>query len=297
MKKLSLMAIVLLTLMACKSDPNTSNYDWLGMVGKTSPQVDSRFAESMQYNEAHPIADICVPAEDYRVYVMTDTHVDSTTYNLDSIVRAANMDEECRLVLHLGDVVNAQNHYGRFDQAVRRCTKPLFIADGNHDLYFNQWTEFRKYYGTATYAFTVVTPAGQRDRYICLDTGSGTLGKDQRKWFGEQLAQAKKDQYRHITVFTHTHIFKQDKSQGHTDNYALEETYELLNMMSQNGVSLVLMGHDHSREISDYGEVRYIVVDSAQDPQAKPFYMILSVGETLHQDFIPLPEKEGGYVD
>lgn len=283
-KKIILLCVAAL-LCACNSDPDTSNYDWGGMIGLTSPEVDVRFAHSMAYNDTAASRDVMAPAEDYRVYVMTDTHVDSTTYNLDSIVRAANSDGACPVVLHLGDLVNAQNHYARFDASASRCTKPLYKTVGNHDLYFNQWAQFRQFYGTSTYTFVVTTPGGQRDLYICLDSGSGVVGTKQLRWLRHVLAEAGGEDYRHILLYTHTHVFKHDNSQRSSTNYSLEETYELLGLMQQYGVDMVLMGHNHWRDVTDYGGVRYVMVDAAKDTQDKPAYMVLHVGERLEHEF------------
>lgn len=296
MKKQKIVLLCMVALLcACNSDPDTTNYDWQGMVGLTSPDVDVRFAHSMAYNDTAASRDIMVPGEDYRVYVMADTHVDTTTYNLDRIIRDANQDDACRLVLHLGDLINSQNHYPRYDASAKKCTKPLYAAVGNHDLYFNQWAQFRQFYGTSAYTFTVTTPSGVQDLYICMDSGSGTVGAKQMKWLRRVLKEAKEEHCRHIFLYTHTHIFKQDNSQRGCTNYALEETYELLGLMQQYGVEMVLMGHDHWREITNYGGVCYIIVDTAKDPEEKAAYMVLHVGEQLGYEFRQLPQKLGGY--
>lgn len=295
MKK-SLFLLPLLMLVGCKSDPLVSNYDVVGIFNGLSPKVDARFAESMAYNEEHGMPGSLVGVEDdYVLYVMTDTHVDSTTRNVRTICRAAEMDDRCPMVIHLGDMVNAQYHYPDYYGAVcDELTKPIVQTAGNHDICFGQWPEYKKYFGTSTYTFTITTKSGAKDWFICLDSSSGSLGTKQMKWLREQLKAAADADYRHRVLYTHTHIFKQDASQGHTTNYCLEETYELLGLMQQYGIELVMMGHDHSREITSYGGVRYIIVDSAQDPQQNPYYMILKMGETITYDFCALPGTVGG---
>ena len=126
------------------------------------------------------------------------------------------------------------------------------------------------------------------DLYICLDTAEGTLGTDQLKWLKALLAEKKNAGYRHIIVFTHTHLFKQDSSQGHTSNLSMEETYELTYLLSDAGVELYLCGHDHSREVTSYGGVKYITVDSSTDAEPEPYYMVMEVGKQITYDFISL---------
>lgn len=296
MKKSIIFCLIALSMMACSTDNEYANLDMAGMFQNQSPDTDTRFSASIAYNNTSGmVRDIVAPAEDYKLYILTDSHVDSTTYNLCKVCRAADADADCPLVIHLGDLINGQKHYARFDSAVcaSLLTKPMYKTAGNHDLYYGQWTEFKKYYGTSTYSFVITTPSGKKDKYICLDSGSGTLGTKQLQWLRDELKETK-NSYRHIVVYTHTHVFKQDGSQGHTSNYSLEETYELLGLMTRYGVDLVLMGHDHSREITLYGGVRYIIVDSVQDPQNKPFYMIASVGDKIAYEFVALPMTTGG---
>lgn len=290
LKRYSILFAFAAVLAACSH----GNYDWAGMLKGQSPETDERFVVSDAYNREHGFARIPVD-EDYRVYVCTDSHVDTSCYNLTQFVRAYKSDAACPFALHLGDLINAEGHYGFFDSAIHivpegyvRGKDTLFLTPGNHDLYFGQWKQFVHYYHTGTYYFETVSKQTNKvlDLFICLDSGSGTLQRKELAWLKEVLAMSKTKNYRHIIVYTHTHIFKQDASQGHTSNYAIEETYELVDLMSRYGVELVMMGHDHSREVSSYGGCTYIIVDAVQDVQRDPYYMILSIGKNVHYDFV-----------
>lgn len=270
------------------------NLDMAGMFSGSSPRSDSRFATSNAHNELHGFSTRLVD-DDYRVYVGTDSHVDTSCYNLEQFVRAYKSDAACPFAIHLGDLVNADGHYPLFDSAIHivpegyvRGKDTLFVTVGNHDIYYAQWNAFIAYYHTATYYFeTKSKTTGQLlDLYICLDSSDGTIGRKQMAWLKDVLAKAQDKKYRHIIVYTHTHVFKQDASQGHTSNYSIEETYELLGLMSQYGVELVMMGHDHSREVTMYGGCTYIIVDSMQDIQREPYYMVLSIDEKIRYDFV-----------
>lgn len=270
------------------------NLDMAGMFSGSSPRSDSRFETSNAYNEHHGFPVVMVD-DTYRVYVCTDTHVDTSIYNLGVWMRAYKSDSQCPFAIHLGDLVNADGHYPLFDSAMHIVPEgyvsgkdTLFVTVGNHDIYYGQWTQFVEYFRTASYLFeTKSKTTGQLlDLYICLDSSDGTIGRKQMAWLKDVLTKAQDKKYRHIIVYTHTHVFKQDASQGHTSNYSIEETYELLGLMSQYGVELVMMGHDHSREVTSYGGCTYIIVDSMQDIQRDPYYMVLSIGEKIRYDFV-----------
>lgn len=289
MKKNTILLAVGLLLLGCNP-----NYDMPGMFNGTSPEVATRFAESTEYNARAGEIHLSVPA-DYRIYVCTDSHIDSTHYNLEQFVLTYKSDSLCPFAIHLGDLINAQGNYPHAYQTLQ--TEPaaahhdtLFITPGNHDIYFNQWTEYRNYFKTSAYWFDTRNEANGQllDLFICLDSAEGTLGTEQMKWLRNLLETKQKEGYRHIIVFTHTHPFKQDNSQGHTSNYAMEETYELTYTLSKYGVDMYWCGHDHHREITHFGNTEYIIVDTCRDPEEKAFYMLVDMGKQIHYQFVPL---------
>ncbi len=288
--QLSIINLLLLTVTACNP-----NYDMPGMFNGSSVRADKRFEESMQYNDQAGYAHLTVP-EDYRIYVCTDTHVDSTVYNWQTFVKAYKSDPQCPFAIHLGDLVNADNNHEFFFKAAQIAPEgyvagkdTVFYTVGNHDLYFNQWESYKRFVPTSTYWFDTRTADGKLlDLFICIDSGEGTLGIEPLKWLRNTLETKSKEEYRHITVFTHTHMFKQDDSQGHTSNYSMEETYDITSILTRYHVDMYWSGHDHSREITHFGGVTYIVVDAMEDPVEKPFYMIADMGKTIHYDFVAI---------
>ena len=273
------------------------NYDMAGMLNGSSPEVSTRFEQSMAYNDSVGIPAVVVPSADYRVYVCTDSHIDSIPTNLTTFVQAATADTLCPLLLHLGDLVNAQGHIPYAVSLLTPNQSPLttFLALGNHDIYFNQWDEWRSYFGTSVYWFYTMLPDSTiLDRFICLDSAEGTLGTAQLQWLRELLTTnhlplTTNHPFRHTIVFTHTHLFKRDNSQGHTSNYAIEETYELTSLLEQGGVDMYWCGHDHSREITDYAGFTSIVVDAIEDHYPPAFYIIATLSDQINYRFIQLP--------
>ena len=304
------------------------NYDLAGFLNGTSPKVSTRFEQSIAYNDSVGVPAVIVPSADYRVYVCTDSHIDSIPTNLTTFVQAAAADTLCPLLLHLGDLVNAQGHIPYAVSLLQDPPLPLLqregeslapivegnlsplplcrgsrrgfyptlaIALGNHDIYFNQWDEWRSYFGTSVYWFYTMLPDSTvLDRFICLDSAEGTLGTAQLQWLRELLTTnhlplTTNHPFRHTIVFTHTHLFKRDNSQGHTSNYAIEETYELTSLLEQGGVDMYWCGHDHSREITDYAGFTSIVVDAIEDHYPPAFYMIADLSDQINYRFIQLP--------
>ena len=328
MKKLLYIFGTALLLAAC----GESNLDVVGMVKSSSAPADVRFAQSMLYNQEHGVDTIWVKDNAYHFYVMTDSHVDFSTNNLDQFVDDYLADSTAApFCLHLGDLINSVNHYETCFEHIARiwegttdtcCCNPkdsclcrkdsccmndscfcnrdtCFITPGNHDIYFGQWATYLSLFKTGSYYFVVKTP-NFKDLFICLDSSDGTLGIDQRRWLEMTLAWAQSENFRHIIAFTHTHFFKIDASQGHTSNYALEESYELLDIFSRYGVELVLQGHDHSRSLTTFKGVEYLIVDALEDHYYNAFYAIIDVSQAIDWRFVPVgpqdPNKNGERV-
>lgn len=291
---LPLLALVAFT--AC--DPDYSNYDIIGMVAGSSPRIDLRFQDSKAYNDEHGFATINALDEDYRVYVGTDTHVDSTRRNFETFIADYRADLKCPVALHLGDFINAQNHFAFMAGALNAVPRNPAKADtlmpvvGNHDIYFNQWSEYLKYFHTGSYYFIVRTPAGKQDLYIVLDSSEGTIGGKQLAWLREVLQWADSQPFRHRVACTHTSFFKRDSSQGHTSNFALEEVYSLLNILQSHHVDMVWTGHDHSREVTEIHGMTCIIVDTMQDIEKTPYYMVVDMGEDIDYHFVAVEQSK-----
>ena len=279
------MTILLFILTSCGK-----NIDYMGLFMTFNESPDERFAQSMKYNDEHGYDKISGVPDEYKVYAMSDIHVDFSTENLDRYVSDYLADTMAApFSLCLGDLINATGHWDYFAEHVKPVSdagRKIYYCAGNHDLYFDQWKEFYSRFGSSTYWFEVQTVSGFKDLYIALESGSGTLGVDQRDWLEKVLKDKKNQGFRHIVVFTHTHFFKKDTSQGHTSNFNLEETYDLADLFDRYDVSLVLQGHSHSRDLTIFKDVVYLRVDSLEDHYPDAYYTILKVGNNINYEFI-----------
>lgn len=272
-------------LIACSGEPTL---DIVGMVDGQSPNANERFGSS----NGEMIRTITSPTSDYKVYVGTDMHIDSyaSTTHTDTFLKAFANDSGAPMALILGDLVNGKYSLETASDRVREMSEPktgsIFMALGNHDIYFNLWDDWANEWGAASYTLQVNTPGGN-DLYICLDTASGYLGTKQMAWFKDILEKTKGKGFRHLIVFTHTHMFKKDGSQGHTSNFPMEETLELTSLFRKYGVELFLSGHNHCRDISYFNGVKYVIVDALEEhyPDSETGYMILNAGNDLECKF------------
>ena len=278
----------------CVSCGPDTRLDMIGMFAGSSPTIDQRFEQSMQYNQQAGYATIHTLSDNYRVYVCTDTHIHKTRTRWEYFVGTYHADSLCPVAVHLGDIIDATTDFAYVEDVLKSTIFPtkadtLMAVCGNHDIYFKQWEKFIKAFKTSSYYFVVTTPMGKKDLFVVFDSADGTVGSKQLDWLRETLTWAEKQDFRHIVACTHTHFFKRDNSQGHTSNYTLEETYALLNLFTQHGVEMIWSGHDHSREITQVKGMTCIVVDSMKDEDKEPYYMLVTMGEKIDYEFVAVP--------
>jgi len=307
---LAVLALCSLLLPSCTQ----GNLDMLGMFYTKSEGADERFTQSEEWNATHPFDVVRAASDNYRIYVMTDIHVDTTTLNLDTFTNAFLAEASIQHIAMpspeqtttapfcfcLGDIINAVNNYPKFMAYVDKINAagfPVYGTPGNHDIYYDQWQVYQSYWHTSHYCLTVQTPSGFSDFYIFLDSSDGTLGRLQTDWLRNVLKE-NQGKHRHTMVCTHTHLWKKDQSQGHTSNFALEETYELADLFARYGVGTVIQGHSHCRDVQDFKGVKYVRLDALEDHYYNAFYTILTMGEHVSWDFIPVgpQNNQPGYV-
>ena len=291
MKKNYLYIAVALLLSACNEN---STLDMAGMFSPNGEVVNTRFEQSMAYNQTRGEISLNMGADDYVIYVCTDSHITRKTHkNLDYFVAQYKAETAPKIAIHLGDVIDAQKNLPCADSILhfpgQTIADTVFVTPGNHDIYFKQWSEYRRFFQTSCYWFETRNGAKKLDLFICLDSAEGTLGTKQMKWLKELLESKSKEPYRRIIVYTHTHIWKLDGSQGHTSNMALEETYELTSLLADYKIPYVWCGHQHARQSVFFKGVNYLVLNATKDSEKGQSYMKVNMGDAAIYHYIDYP--------
>ena len=299
MKKIFYLIPALL-LIACSKE---STLDIAGMFSPQGPTVDTRFEESKAYNDSVGEIHLDMGQDEYAVYVCTDSHITKKRHlNIDYFMAQYDAAAQPKVAIHLGDLIDAQENIPCADSSLRAGADvineqplygedALFITAGNHDIYFHQWAIWRSYFKTSTYWFDTNNGSKKLDLFICLDSSDGEIGAKQMAWLRELLKNKSQEGYRRIIVFTHTHLWKLDASQGHTSNMAMEATYELTSLLSQYGVESVWSGHQHARQLVQFKNVEYRVLNATKDTEQGQSYMIAEMGEKIRYRDINYPQE------
>ena len=292
MKKNYLYIAAALLLSACSED---STLDIAGMFSPNGEVVNTRFEQSMAYNQSRGVISLDMGADEYMVYVCTDSHITRKSHqNLDYFIAQYKAEKAPKVAVHLGDVIDAQKNLPCADSilhfAGQTIADTIFVTPGNHDIYFKQWQEFRQFFKTGTYWFETRNGVKKLDLFICLDSAEGTLGDKQTEWLRNILETKSKEGYRRMIVFTHTHLWKLDSSQGHSSNMALEETYEITSLLAQYKIPYVWSGHQHARQSVVFKGVNYLVLNATKDTEKGQSYMTARIGDDITYQHINYPE-------
>ena len=253
--KFIILLLVIIVLPGCWEDA-----DITGMF-ISDETVNQRFEQSEVWNNQNPERLILVPSDDYLMLVMSDSHVGGTQ-NLGTFLDSA-INKGAIATVMAGDLTTG---HGKDYSVFQRCLPdqaflPSFQVAGNHDLYFGGWKHFYSAFGSSTYVFIVQTTTG-RDLFICLDTGSGTLGNKQLKWFREKLQNRRPD-YRRCIVFTHNNLFRFRRTTS--TNPLIEELHVLTDLFIRHDVDMVITGHDHKKYVQLFGKTTHVIMDALKD--------------------------------
>lgn len=292
MKKNYLYIVAALLLSACSDE---STLDIAGMFSPNGEVVNTRFEQSMAYNQTRGDLSLDMGSDEYTVYVCTDSHITRKAHrNLDYFINRYKAAASPKIAIHLGDLIDAQKNLPCVDSilhfAGQTVADTVLVTPGNHDIYFKQWSEFRDFFKTSCYWFETRNGTKKLDLFICLDSAEGALGTKQTEWLRDLLETKSKENYRRIIVYTHTHLWKLDMSQGHTSNMALEETYELTSLLGQYKIPFVWSGHQHARQSVIFKGVNYLVLNATKDAENGQSFMTATMGENIIYHYIDYPE-------
>lgn len=242
----------------------------------SSSTVNERVEQSLEKNLGQPSRDIVVTGSEYTLLVAGDSHVGGTE-NLNLLIEETNSPGVSGLVV-VGDLTTGhEEDFITFKQEIDlKLDRPGFLMTGNHDLYFGSWKNFLNYFGSSTYSFKVST-TNSTDLFVCLDSGSGTLGWRQLDWL-KTLLKEERNNVRYCILFTHVNFFRAHRT-GST-NPLVDELRVIMDLCYAYSINMVFMGHDHNRSEESLGNIRFITLDALADDFENPSYLKLQVKES-----------------
>lgn len=264
---LNLISILFLISLAFSSCANYGFYQLL--FGEED--VDERFSGFLDLSGETVLSSGLDLGGKYSFIVVTDVHigagdVHSSKMNdfldeISSLFESSDKTKVPRFIVNLGDTsdgghLSEFNEYNSYLEKIKKLALKKNVVSsaedfkvytilGNHDLYNNGWTDWKKtiYPYKSSYYFSLSSgPAGSAllpFSFYFVDTGNGAFGKDQL----DALEKLLKSDANPKMVFSHYPFY--------SDNVplmALEDTAErnyLLSLFAKNNVKSLFGGHVH----------------------------------------------------
>jgi 3',5'-cyclic AMP phosphodiesterase CpdA len=247
-----------------------------GCVSRTL--FDLRFRES----EGLTAPTLATPPADpdhFSFAIVGDLHIQKAdTSRLQRVITAAGAEGDSFFIF-LGDIVDQgkEEDVKAFRDTLTAASwdAKAFPVIGNHDIFEDGWTFWKKYNGPSHYTFT----AGN-SRFIVLDTADGALGDDQRRWLVSELEKPAPANTFLLSHYLPTVPGERTYLKLSDDAEALE----LMKLATNKGVRGWFGAHYHSYLKGNVGGVDYVVAGGGGGRRMKPveecFYVQVTVSGT-----------------
>jgi len=190
----------------------------------------------------------------YSFIVLTDIHIeDGNTRGYEKLKDAINRNN-IEFIVVIGDITQygSENDLKKFIDITDSFGVPCYPVVGNHDIYFDGWSVWKKYIGSTRYKVE-----GNGTTLFILDTANSFFGKQQLDWLENEIKKLNKNE--RVFVFTHSSLFAKDpfEMKQTTDT---RERSRILSILSDK-CDIMFMGHKHRPLINTVGNVQYITID------------------------------------
>ena len=271
--------------------------DILGMVVNRS-DTEERVADWLDYDAQNGMPVLNNMPDSYTFYSCSDIHVNDDNSRFAQYITTERNDPEAIFSIVAGDLCNESGEGPfiladsamQYHSAIHADNDPCFPIIGNHDVYFDCADQFKKHFHTSTYTVTVNTVSGHKDLFIFLDSGNGTHGSRQLDWLEEQLSH--RSEYRYCFVISHNWLFRTTYNYTTTPaaNLPEDEQYAFMDLISQNEVDMVIMGHFHYRDVKTFSGVKYVMTDNLNDTKNAPSYLVVRCADKVTYEYRNLYE-------
>jgi 3',5'-cyclic AMP phosphodiesterase CpdA len=212
---------------------------------------------------------LSIPAgEEYSFVVLTDTHIeDGNDQGLGGLIGVIDRDDagtDDRFVVITGDITQngKREDVECFINFVKELKNkkgiPCYPVLGNHDIYFNNWRNWRDLIGSSCYR---AGASMSGTTLFILDSANASFGFRQLDWLERELGKTNG----RVFLFTHANFFVKDM--GFADMQQFTDMRERARVVSllAGRADAVFSGHLHKRVERETGGVKYITIEAFKD--------------------------------
>jgi 3',5'-cyclic AMP phosphodiesterase CpdA len=195
----------------------------------------------------------------YEFLVATDTHIyEGGAYGLERLNQVIG---NAKFAAVLGDITEngSEEDVRTFRRIAESLSVPCYPVIGNHDVFFNNWRNWRDIIGSTSYRIDGFSGGSESGNPIVtlfiIDTANASFGEAQLNWLEKELKTAGN----RVFIFTHTNLFVESVY----DIQQLTDIRERARIMSilDGRCDALFTGHLHKRLIKTIGSVQYITIE------------------------------------
>ena len=204
--------------------------------------------------------------DEYSFIVITDTHISNrNAYGLERL-KDVITENDIEFVAIVGDITDGgrREDIEKLIEIARSFDVPTYPIIGNHDIYFNNWANWRDLIGSTRYRVN-----GGGTTLFILDSANSFFGKNQLDWLEMQLKTTIGNR---VFVFSHVNLFI-DRPVGVPMLTDVRERARIISIL-RGHCDIMFMGHSHENLIRETGGIIFLSINSFKNSSS---YCIVSV--------------------
>ena len=240
--------------------------DLFGLFGTTG--LKARLRERDSFVFLKPEDRVISLGDEYSFIVLADTHIlKGSAHGLEKLRSVIAANPNIKFVVITGDITQCgyREDVAKFIAIAKSLGIPCYPVIGNHDIYFNNWENWKDLIGSTCYKID-----GDEATLFILDSANAYFGKDQLDWLESGVKSAKG----RVFVFTHANLFV--KSPVDIQQFTDARERARICSMLRNRADVMFMGHLHKRLAMEVGGVTYL---SIEDYWTTRIYCLVSVNK------------------
>ena len=218
-------------------------------------EFDDRFSTCNEFNFLNDSDRMLELPDEYSFIVVSDTHINGQN-DADEFAKIKDNINGAKFVVVTGDVTEdgTTEQIQRFINAASTFGVPVYPVIGNHDVYTDRASPWKKLIGSSMYR---IDSGSSSTSLFVLDNANGSFGYDQLKWFENEIKTSKK----HCFVFAHENFFVEGSPPDFEHTTDINERALLMSFL-KNRCDIMFTGHLHKRIIKEYNGVKYIMLEN-----------------------------------
>lgn len=253
------------------------NCDYLDIGGLFhSSNVNKRYDENKNLPAINP--PLVPDVNNFCFLVFSDTHYyKSRPNNISKIINMPEMSDISFIII-TGDITQAgaASSYQIAIDDFSNTVLPIYYVIGNHDLYHDGYSYFKKNFGRTIYDFVI-----GNTQFIILDTANSTLGVKQTKWLKNKF---KDTNYENILLFSHYSLFNKEWT-TFCEWSIPEERYSLIDLFDRYNVDYFFSGHLHYKLEVTTRDVKYLTIEAIYENEEPPLVKVTVNGNAVTHRF------------